>query len=156
VIRTASLVLLLAAAAGWFGLVIPAHRQCDQARSEFAQARRERERLRTQVAAAERRSGHGPRDGAEASRALRRSFLEAAQGLPVSVARIAISGRGRTSVQGSVVVEGRLPDLLRVAERLAEPDRGVRIQRVGLSEPGRVAERPARIEIQGTDARSGS
>lgn len=155
----AALVLLLAAATGWVGLVVPARRARDRARSDFARARQERERLRAEVALVQRRgqAEPAPKDAAEAARALRRSYLRATEGLPVRGVQIAVAGAGGGSgAQGSLVADGRLADLLRLAERLVDPAASVRVERVSLTELRGAAGRPAHIEIQGRGAGGGS
>jgi hypothetical protein len=156
-LRALAVVLLLAAVAGWAGVVAPAHRERDLSRSGFAAARQERERLRSEVARLEHHPGAAhagpPQDAAEASQRLRRSLLEATEGLRVGGVQLTASGgEKRGGTRGSLVAEGRLADLLRLADRLLE---AMRVEQVELSEHDEDG-RPARIQIQGRGAGEGA
>jgi hypothetical protein len=138
--RLVGLVLLLAALGLHLGLAVPARRQRDVARADFARGRQERERLREQVARLERRTAataRAPSGDAAAVRAVRLSLLRATGGLPVGVLRISVqAGRGTAAARGQLVAEGRQVDLLRVAGKLAEPPSGLLLERVQLGPAG--------------------
>ncbi len=135
-IRRATGALLLLAAAGlWFAVGVPARRARDLARAEYARAREERERVRAQAVALERRgtAGRTPEAGAAAARALRASLLRATQGLRVGAVRIAVSaGQGRLAARGRLGAQGRMADVLSLVERLVGPASGVLVERVEL------------------------
>jgi hypothetical protein len=132
----AAALLLLAALGLHLGLAVPARRQRDEARDEFARSREERERVRAQSARLERRAaaGRAPAGDAEAARALRLSLLRAAEGLPLTAVRIVAEAghRGGVAARGRLAAEGRQADLLRAAGRLAEPSSGVLLEHVAL------------------------
>ena len=134
--RVAAALLLLAALGLHLGVAVPARRQRDEARYEFARCRVERERLRAQVARLEPReaAGRAPSGDAAAARALRLSLLRATEGLPLGAVRIAAEAgpRGAVAARGRLVAEGRQADLLRAAGRLAEASSGVLLERVAL------------------------
>ncbi len=157
-LRVVALGSLLLAGGGWLALVAPARRARDAARAEYALARRERERLRTELAAVEKRAqaGRAPADAAAAGRALRLALLHATDGLRVAQVQIAAAGeRGRPGAHGQLSAEGRIADLLLLADRLAQPGSGVRIERVELTQvPGQGSAR--RLEIQGVSAEASS
>lgn len=135
-IRRATGALLLLAAAGlWLAVGVPARRARDLARAEYARAREERERVRAQAAALERRgtAGRTPEAGAAAARAMRASLLRATQGLRVGAVRIAVSaGQGRVAARGRLGAQGRMADVLSLVERLVGPASGVLVERVEL------------------------
>jgi hypothetical protein len=148
--------LLLLAGAAHLAVVAPARRDRDEARTEYARAREERQRLRERVADLERHrvaAGQAPAaDAAAAVRALRLSFLRATEGLPVESVQIsAVPGeRGAVAARGRLAAEGRLDDVLRVTTRLVSS--GLLFERVGLAEAhGRV-----RLEVEGFSVREGS
>jgi len=136
--RLAAAVLLLVAAGLHVGVTLPARRQRDEARDEFARGREERERLRAQAARLDQRApvGQAPEGDAAAARALRQALLRATEGLDLQAVQIsATPGRRRTAAaRGWLVAEGRQADLLRAAGRLAEPSSGVLLERVALTE----------------------
>lgn len=161
-LRSLAALLALAAAATWVACVLPARQARDRARADFARARQERERLRLEIAALERGTGRErqPADAAEAARSLRRSFLRATAGLPLSGVSLSASRAGGASrgavTRGTLTAEGRLPDLLRVSARLLEPALGVRIRRVTLfvAPGGDAATKRIEIECSGEGAGS--
>jgi len=131
--------LLLAAGVVHVGLTLPARRARDEAREAFARAREEREGLRAELARLERRAALEAvvvsGDAAAAARALRRALLASTRGLDLGDVRIAAQpGRG-----GSGLARGRLGGtggqaaVLRVADRLADPGSGARLERLDLS-----------------------
>jgi hypothetical protein len=132
--RWAAALLLFAALGLYLGLAAPARRQRDEAREEFARLREEREGLRAQDARLQRQAAslRAPKGDAEAARALRLSFLEAVEGLPLRAVRIsAEAGRhGALAARGRVAAEGGQADLLRAAGKLAEASSGVMIETV--------------------------
>jgi hypothetical protein len=132
--RLAAALLLLAALGIHLGLAAPARRQRDEAREEFARQREEREGLRAQTARRQRptASARAPRGDAEAVRALRLSFLEAVEGLPLRAVRISVEAgrRGPVAARGRVSAEGEQVDLLRAAGKLAEASSGVLLENV--------------------------
>ena len=139
--RVVAALLLLAALGLHLGVALPARRQRDEARDEFARRREERERLRAQVAGFERRAaaGRAPSGDAAAARALRLTLLQAAEGLPLGAVRIVAEAghRGTVAARGRLAAEGRQVDLLRAAERLAQPSAGVLLERVGFFQASR-------------------
>ncbi len=158
-VRGVALVLLLAAAAGWLGLVTPARRERDRARAEYAEARQERERLRSSLSGRGRSAGATatPSDAAAASRGLRLTLLRATQGLPVEAVEISVSGG--TAARGQLSAQGAMAALLRVAERLVDPAAGVRVERVVLAPAGASRDVPddaMRLMLDGTSVESGS
>ena len=162
-VRGVALALLLAAAAGWLGLVAPARRERDRARAEYARARQERERLRGEFSGRGRRAlgDVAPSDAAAAGRALRLALLRATEGLPVEAVEIAASGeRGGGTARGRLSAEGEMAALLRVAERLVDPAAGVRVEHVVLAPAGvRPTLRPTvrcGSMLEGTSVGSGS
>jgi hypothetical protein len=129
--------LLLMAALGLFlGVTSPARRARDASWGEFARAREERERLRSRLAALERRAAtvRAPSGDAAAARALRLCLLEATRGLDLGSVQIGAQAgrRGTVAARGRLTVEGGQADLLRSAERLADPASGVLLDRVSL------------------------
>jgi hypothetical protein len=135
----AAALLLLAALAVHLGVGVPARRERDEAREDFARARKARESLRTQAVRLERRAvaaARAPAGDAAAARALRLALLQATEGLPLESVRIAAEAeqRGTAAARGSLVAEGRQADLLRVAGRLADPSSGILVERVRLAE----------------------
>jgi hypothetical protein len=134
--RLAAVLLLVAALGLHLGVTVPARRQRDEARQEYARVREERERLRVQAARIERRAaaGRAPTGDAAAARALRLSLLQAVEGLPCRAVRIGTEAghRGTVAARGRLAAEGRQADLLRAAGRLAEPSSGVLLERVVL------------------------
>lgn len=128
---------LLAIAAGLFLLLaLPARRQRDDARREYAAARVERERVRVRLADLGRRTsedgGATAVDGAAAVRALRRAALDALKGLPVSGVEISTSpvAQGAVAARGRLVARADFVDTLRLARRLASPSSGLLLSRV--------------------------
>ncbi len=157
--RGAAVILLLAAAAGWLGLVAPARRARDRARAEYGRLREERERLRAEIAGLTRQRPTAPLpgDAAAAGRALRLTLLGATRGLPVEAVRIAARGeKAGLLAQGSLSAEGGMAPLLRVAERLADPAASVRIDRVVLGPARGVADRTLRLDLDGVRLGAGS
>lgn len=136
--RVAGALLLVAALGLHLGVTLPARRQRDEARDEFARAREQRERLRAQTARLERRAaaGRAPSGDAAAARALRLSLLQATEGLPLEAVHIGAEAgrRGAVAARGRLVAEGRQADVLRAAGRLADPSSGVLLERVALAE----------------------
>jgi hypothetical protein len=138
--RIVGLVLLVAALGIHVGLTLPARRSRDAARELYARQREERERLRAEVARLERRSSaaagaQAPAGEAAAARALRLSLLSATRGIAVGNVEIAAQGerRGAVAARGRLSAAGSQADLLRAAGRLAEPDAGLRLDRMQLS-----------------------
>jgi len=152
--RLAAAFLLLAALGLHVGLAVPARRQRDAAREEFARRREEREGMRAQAARLQRRSAsvRAPGDHAEAARALRLSFLGAVEGLPLRAVRIsAEAGRhGVVAARGHVAAEGSQADLLRAAGTLAGASSGVLLENVRFS---RVPGDDLRLEIEAVSLR---
>ena len=152
----AAAVILVAALGLHLGVTLPARRQRDEARDEFARGREERERLRAQATRLERRAtaGRAPAGDAAAARALRLSLLRATEGLSLGAVHIgAEAGRGGVAARGRLVAEGRQADVLRAAGRLADPSSGVLLERVALLETrgGEV-----RIEVEAFSTRGDS
>ncbi len=153
--RLAAALMLLAALGLHLGLAAPARRQRDEAREEFARLREERERLRAQAARLQRRavSVRAPSGDAEAIRALRLSFLEAVERLPLRAVRISAEAgrRGVVAARGRLAAEGGQADLLRVAGKLAEASSGVLLETVRLAQaPGD----DLRLEIEAFSVRA--
>ncbi len=151
--RLTALGLLLAAAAVYLGLTLPARRARDEARAAFAQKREERERLRVELARLERRASGAratPDDAPAAARALRLSLLAATQGLSIGDVQIASHAerRGSTAARGRLSGTGRQADVLRVAGRLAQAEAGVRLERLEL------ALRPEGIRLEAEASRA--
>jgi hypothetical protein len=136
--RLAAALLLLVAAGVHVGVTLPARRQRDEARDEFARGREERERLRAQAARLGQRApvAQAPEGDAAAARALRQALLRATEGLDLRDVRIAATpGRRRAAAaSGWLMAEGRQADLLRAAGKLADPSSGVLLERVALTE----------------------
>ena len=156
--RLAAAALLVLAGAVYLALVVPARRERDDARQEWARGREERQRLRAQRHGPRAPGGRGGRapagDAAAAVRALRRSLLRATDALPVEALQIGASPaeRGAVAARGHLVAEGRLADLLRLTTRLTAPSSGLLVERVTLAETGgRV-----RLEVDGFSVRDGS
>lgn len=134
--RLAGLALLALAAGVWFALALPAQRERDAARTEYARARTERERLRAQAVALEKRGAvaRTPQAGAAAARGLRAALLAATRDLPVEAVQIAAgAAKGRSAARGQLSAEGSMAAVLRLAERLAAAESGVRVDRVELT-----------------------
>jgi len=150
------LLLLLAAALVHVGLTLPARQARDEARTEFARQRAERERLRAELARLERRAARSvaPDDDAAAARALRLALLEATRGLALGEVQLA----SQPARQGSVAARGRVggtgsqAELLRVAGRLAEPASGVLLERLELA----LGPHGIRLEADAVSLRGGS
>jgi len=148
--------LLLAALGVHLGVAEPARRERDAAREEFARARQDRERLRSELSRRQRRAAASvgaPAGEAAAARALRRSLLAATDGLARGSLRIGAEPgrRGGEAARGRLVAEGRQADLLRAAARLADPSSGVVGARL------RLAEAPAgavRLELEAFSVRA--
>lgn len=156
--RLVAAALLLLAGAVYLALVVPARRERDDARQEWARGREERQRLRARIADLERRVATAERapagDAATAVRALRRSLLRATDALPVEAVQIGASAseRGAVAARGHLVARGRLADLLRLTTRLTAPSSGLLVERATLAESGgRV-----RLEVDGFSVRDGS
>jgi hypothetical protein len=136
--RLAAALLLLVAVGVHAGVTVPARRQRDEARDEFARSREERERLRAQAARLDQRAPavQAPAGDAAAARALRLSLLGATRGLDLRAVQIAATPgrRGPAAARGRLVAEGNQADLLRAAGRLAEPSSGVQLERLALAE----------------------
>jgi hypothetical protein len=157
--RLVGAALLIAAAGVWLGLAVPAQRERDLARSEYARAREDRERVRAQAVVAERRgaAGRTPQAGAATARALRASLLEATRGLPVGAVRLsAASAPGRVAAHGRLSAEGRMADVVSLAERLAGPDSGVLVERVDLAAARGEIGPGVRLDIEVSSVRAGS
>jgi hypothetical protein len=136
--RLAAAVLLLVAVGLHLGVTLPARRQRDEARDEFARGREERERLRAQTARLDQRppAVRAPAGDAAAARALRLSLLRATDGLALRGVQIAAAPgrRGAAAARGRLVAEGSQTDLLRAAGRLAEASSGIQLERMALAE----------------------
>jgi len=157
--RGATLVLLLAAAFGWLGLVAPARRARDRAWADYARIRQDRERLRSELAGREGRTRPSPAPAGEAAagRALRLTLLRATEGLRVEVALLSATGaRGGSVAHGRLTAEGELADLLLLAERLVDPALGLRIDKVVLAGESEAAHGQARLDLDGSSVGSGS
>lgn len=137
--RLVGLGLLLVAGYLYVGITIPARRARDEARQAFARQRQERERLRADAARLERRASAlapaAPESAAAAARAVRGFLLAATRGLALADVQIAAQpgSRSGSAARGRLVGTGRQADVLRAAERLAEPASGVLLERVDLS-----------------------
>jgi hypothetical protein len=109
----------------------PAQRERDDALSEYASARVERERLRVRLADLDRRTsedeGATAADGAAAVQALRQAALEALEGLRVSGVEISTSpaAQGALAARGRLVARADFAEALRLARRLASPSSGL-------------------------------
>lgn len=154
--------LIAAAAAVHFGLGVPALRDRDEARRQYAREREERERLRVRVAELERRTAALERapagDPAAAARALRAALLRATDGVAVGSVRIAATSGGTggaIAAHGHLGATGRLADVLVVAGRLVRPASGVLLERVRLAETGPTSGE-VRLEVEGFSVRGGS
>jgi hypothetical protein len=151
----------LAALSAWllFGVAAPARRQRDAARAEFTRLRAERESVRAQLAALERRSAAGrtPEAGPAAARTMRLVLLAATEAAGLEAARIATdaSGRGRVAASGRLSVDGPLEAVLGVTDRLAHPDSGLIVQGVTLADRGGEGQ-DVRLELHGVSVRAGS
>ena len=154
--RAAGALLLLAALGLYLGVATPARRARDASRREFARAREERERLRSRLAGIERRAAavRGPAGDAAAVRALRLSLLGATRGLALDSVQIGAEAgrRGAMAARGRLSAEGDQADLLRSAERLAEPSSGVFLDRVALR-PAR--DGSLRLEVEAFSLKGG-
>ncbi len=142
--RVLAAALLLAAAGLWLAITLPALRERDAAYAEFAQARQQREQLRSQLAASEARRAafRSPEAGAAAVRAVRASLLRASSGLAVADVQIATSGGGgRPGASGQLSAEGRMAEVVTLADRLARRDSGVRVEHVHFAASGGGASR---------------
>jgi hypothetical protein len=136
-----ALAMALAVAAGLVhvGLTLPAARERDASRAEFARQRSEREHVRAELARLERRaaarSGAAPEDDAAAARALRRVLLEATRGLAIEEVQIATDAerQGAIAARGRLAGTGRQAELLRAAGRLASPASGVLLEKLELA-----------------------
>jgi hypothetical protein len=153
--RLAALVLVLAALALHVGMTLPLWHERDAARRDFASAREERERLRARLSRLERRAaaGRAPTGDAAAARALRLALLRATERLPLDGVQIAIeaAGRGEVAARGRLTAEGAQADLLRAAERLADPASGLLVKQVELR-AGRA--RDLRLEVDAFSLRA--
>jgi hypothetical protein len=153
--RLVCLGLLLAAVAIHVGVTRPTRRGRDEARDRFAAARAERERLRTDVARLERRASRplAPEGDAAAARALRLSLLRATEHLPLQAVQISAEPqrRGTVAAHGRLAAEGTQADLLRAADRLADPASGLVLQRVQLL--GGPSREP-RLEVEALSVRA--
>ena len=131
--RVAALALLLGAGGLCLAVTLPALHERDAAYAEFGRAREQREQLRLQLAASESRraAGRSPQAGAAAVRAVRASLLRASSGLGVADVQIAASGAGgRRGASGQLSAEGRMAEVVTLADRLTRHDSGVRVERV--------------------------
>jgi hypothetical protein len=137
--RASGLVLLLLAVLVHVGYTRQAWAGRDLAREEFGRARTEKERLRSELARLERRSlpadTVAPAGDAAAVRALRQSLLRSTRGLPLGDVALAVQAerRGALAARGRLGAAGTQADLLRAAQRLAEPGSGVRLERIELA-----------------------
>lgn len=151
--------LLLAGVLLWAGLAAPARRARDEARAELARLREERERSRSEMAAAERlaSAGRTPEAGAAAARTLRLALLRATEGLEVGRVTIAASSaeRGAVAATGRLGAEGPLEAVLRVTDRLADPGSGLLLRSVTLSEAGEDRQ-SVRLDVDAVSLRAGS
>ncbi len=158
-VRGLAVALLLAAPQAGWGSSLPPGASGTSARAEYARARQDRERLRTDLAALERRArvGVAPSDEAAAGRALRLALLRATEGLPVEAVQIAAKGeRGGVAARGRLSAEGEMAALLRVAERLVDPAAGVRIEHVVLAPARGASDDTMRLQLDGTIVGAGS
>jgi hypothetical protein len=158
VTRPQALVAVLAAAAfASLFLALEARRARDRSFAEFRQLRVERERLRAELARLERRPVRGrplaPGEDAAAARALRGALLEATRGLAVGEVQIAAQpeARGGVAARGRIAALGSQAELLRAADRLAQPASGVLLERVELAE----ARGAIRLEASAVSLRAG-
>ncbi len=152
--RLAAVVVLLAAGGLWLLVTAPANRAREAAGDQLALARTQRERLRVALSAAERRGAiaRTPEAGAAAARAVRASLLRATEGLAVDDVQISPSAGERTGASGRISAEGRMAEVVQLADRLVRDDSGVVVQRVSLTSAR--ADSPAvRLEV---DCVSGS
>jgi hypothetical protein len=137
--RLLALGLLLVAGLVHAGVTLPARRARDEARTAFARQREARERLRAELARLERRASAvraaAPEGDAAAARAMRLALLAATRGLPLGDLQIAArpARHGSVAARGRVGGTGSQTDLLRLAERLAEPASGVMLERLDLA-----------------------
>jgi hypothetical protein len=134
--RLAAALLLVAAVGLHLGVTVPTRRQRDESRREFAGAREERERLRSRLSHLEKRAAAGrtPSGDAAAAGALRRLLLRSTERLPLGAVQIGVEAgrRGAVAARGRLSAEGAQADLLRAAERLADPSSGVLLEHVAL------------------------
>jgi hypothetical protein len=156
--RLVALGLLAATVAMHVGITLPARRERDEARAAFAQQREERERLRVAVARLERRAtdvrASAPEGDTAAARALRLALLAATRGLGIGDVQIAShpQRRGTTAARGRLVATGGQAEVLRAAGRLADPESGVRLERLELAlRPGGI-----RMEADAISVRAGA
>jgi len=132
-VRVLAAALLLGAAGLWLAVTLPALRERDAGYAEFARAREQRQQLRFRLETSEARSaaGRSPEAGAAAVRAVRASLLRASSGLGVADLQIAASeGGSRAGASGQLSAEGRMAEVVTLADRLARPDSGVRVEHV--------------------------
>jgi hypothetical protein len=135
-LRLAALALLLVAASVHVGVTLPARRARDDAREAYARKREERERLRAEVARLEGSASvarpRAPEGDAAAARALRLQLIAATRGLPLGGVEVATrpGRRGRVAARGRLSGAGSQADLLRAANRLAEPASGAVLEKV--------------------------
>ena len=153
--RLLALLLVLAALGLHAGVTVPIRRDRDAARRDFASAREERERLRARLSLLERRAaaGRAPAGDAAAARALRLSLLRATERLPLGGVQIAVEwgGRGDVAARGRLTAEGTQADLLRAAERLADPASGLLVEQVELRT---ARDRGLRLEVDAFSLRA--
>lgn len=153
--RLAAALLAVAALGLHLGVTVPLRRERDGSRREWAEAREERESLRSRLSRLERRAAArpAPSGDAAAARALRQSLLRAAERLSLGAVQIGVEAgrRGAVAARGRLSAEGTQPDLLRAAERLADPSSGVLLERVTLV-PSRGGE--LRLEVQALSLRA--
>jgi len=151
--RLAAALLAFLALGLHLGVTLPFRRERDGSRQEWAEAREERESLRSRRSRLERAAARpAPSGDAAAVRALRQSLLRAAERLPLAAVRIAVEAGGGVAARGRFSAEGAQPDLLRAAERLADPSSGVLLERVTLL-PGQGGE--LRLEVRAVSLRAG-
>jgi hypothetical protein len=155
--RLVGLALLAAAVLVHAGVTLPARRARDEARAAYAAKREERERLRAELGRLERRSSArgsaASEDAAAAARALRQRLLAATAGIALADVQIATrpERQGGVAARGRLAGLGRQADVLRVADRLANPGSGVVLERLDLAQrPGGV-----QLEAEATRLRGG-
>ena len=153
--RLAASLLLFAAVGLHVGVTLPSRRQRDESRREFAGAREKRERLRSRLGQLQRRAGavRAPSGDVAAAGALRRSLLQATEGLSLGAVQIGVESGRRSAVaaHGRLSAVGAQADLLQAAGRLADPSSGVVLGRVALL-PARGGE--LRLEVEAFSLRA--
>jgi hypothetical protein len=137
-----ALLLALIAVSVFLGVVPPARRATSAARGECARVEEQIQALRVRLADLDRNHAEDrvatAADGATAARELRQAVLRALDDATVSDVEIAATPveHGVVGARCRAAGRGRLPDVLRVTQRLAAPASGALLERVSLGAAG--------------------